>query len=132
MRANVLLIFDDDIQTRSWKDWLAAHTSFSKPLYRYEGIITMQNDGLYFTGTDKRTQTEVDIIIYRSHITGLFYGYDDVYNISEVRGLGLSWKPIRITFNETGEEQNLYAIFDYNMGNTNNEEWFSLLQNYIR
>ncbi|MGZ5242631.1 MAG: hypothetical protein ACXWEY_16040 [Bacteroidia bacterium] len=73
----------------------------------------------------------MDIFIYRKHITAVYYGYDAVYNISEVRGLGLSWKPIRITFNETGQEQNMYAVFNYNLGNTNNEEWFSLLQKYI-
>ncbi len=71
MNSHTLLIFDVDVRTRSWKEWLLAHTSFSKPLHRYEGELSLLNDKLYFEGLDKRAKEndEVEIIIFRQQIT---------------------------------------------------------------
>lgn len=131
MQAHALLIFDLDIKTRNWLDWLSSHSSLAKPLHRYHGIITMKNNSLYFDGYDVREKQEVEIVINKHHITSLYYGYDKLYNLGEVRGLGMTWKPIRITFNENGKEQNLYLITNYNLGKTDNNEWLMLLQKWL-
>ncbi len=90
MQAAALLIFDGDVRTRSWWDWLSSHTSFSKPLHRYNGVIYLRNKGLYFEEFYKRAGNAVDIIIEKHNITSVYHGYDNIYAVSQVRGLGLT------------------------------------------
>jgi len=34
---NTLMAYEEDIKSRSFWDWIKAHTSFMKPLHRYKG-----------------------------------------------------------------------------------------------
>ena len=34
--GNTLMAYEEDIKSRSFWDWIKAHTSFMKPLHRYK------------------------------------------------------------------------------------------------
>ncbi len=70
-------------------DWLKAHTSFLKPLHRYEGILTLHTDRINLSGIDKTNKSAVSFDVYKHQIEQLYLGFDDTFNIFETRSLGL-------------------------------------------
>lgn len=126
-----LWAFEEDILSRSWLDWFAAHISFGKPLHRYEGVLSVQNNSLELAGNDKRTKEEFYLEIYKHGIEQLYLGFDETFNASETRGLGLTWLPLRIVFTENEEERKLYLIINYQFGRTDNKEYFEFLKQWV-
>jgi hypothetical protein len=127
MEISALWAFEEDIQSRSWLDWLKAHTSFLQPLHRYEGHLTVYADNLHFSGIDKRTKEEVTFDIYKYQLLQLYLGFDKTFNLSETRGLGF-WLPLRITFLQEEKEEKLYLITNYNLGFSDNKNCFEFLK----
>lgn len=130
MESSVLWSFEEDILSRNWLDWLTAHTAFLKPLHRYEGLMSVLPDRLYFSGIDKHTHNEVSLIIYKYQIEQLYLGFDETFNAMETRSFGLTWLPLRITFIQDNNEKNLYIITNYNLGSTNNKDYFEFLKEW--
>lgn len=130
--GDALIAFEDDIRKRSWLDWLRAHTSFMKPLHRYEGSIKLYDDGLYFSGTDKKKANAAafDIVIRREEIFQIYHGHDKVFNLFETRGLGLIWKPLRISYTKD-KDINMYLIINYRFGRSTNAAWFQILRDWL-
>lgn len=126
-----LWTFEEDILTRSWLDWLTAHTSFLKPLHRYEGQLSILPDRLCFSGKDKRTGNDTSLDIYKYQIEELYLGFDEFYNAMETRGLGLTWVPLRLTFTQNEKEEKLYIITNYHLGWTDNKEYFEFLKDWL-
>jgi hypothetical protein len=131
METPVLWAFAEDVKTRTWADWLLAHTSFLKPLHRYEGMLTIHADRLQFVGWDKRNAKEVSLEIYKYQITQLFHGFDKVFSIMETRGLGLGGWPLRVTFMQNNSEENLYLITNFRFGWWSNKECFEFLKMWL-
>jgi hypothetical protein len=131
VKIPTLWAFEEDILSRNWLDWLTAHTSLLKPLHRYEGLMTIFPDRLNFSGVDKRTHIEVSLDIYKYQIEQLFLGFDETFNAMETRGLGLTWLPLRVTFEQDNSEKKLYMITNYNFGMTANKDCFEFLKNWI-
>lgn len=47
---NTLMAYEEDIKSRDFWDWVKAHTSFMKPLHRYEGFLDLNEGKITFTG----------------------------------------------------------------------------------
>ena len=130
MEISTLWAFEEDIQSRSWSDWLKAHTSFLKPLHRYEGILTVYTNSLNFSGMDKKAQTEISFDIEKHQITQLYLGFDPTFNILETRGLNF-WLLLRLTFLQDGKEEKLYLITNYSFGLSDNKNCFEFLKMWV-
>lgn len=130
-QTQILWAFEEDILNRSWLDWLAAHTSFGKPLHRYEGLLTIYNNSLQLKGIDKKTKKEFYVEIFKYEIEELYLGFDKTFRASETRGFGLSWLPLRILFVKNKQERKLYLIVNYQFGKTGNKEYFEFLKQWL-
>ena len=93
-------LFEEDVKTRSWLDWLTAHTSFLLSLHRYRGRLIITDDHLELQGRDKRTREEVML------------------------------QPLRLTYDVSGESRTLYLIANYRMGQCDNAALFAFLQTW--
>jgi hypothetical protein len=132
LETTALWAFEEDILTRSWGDWMEAHTSLLKPLHRYEGQMNVLTDKLTFSGIDKRTGDETFFAIEKYQIEQLYLGFDESYNAMESRGLGLIWLPLRVTFMQNGKEEKLYIITNYRFfGWADNKDYFEFLKNWL-
>jgi hypothetical protein len=129
--TTTLWAFEEDILKRSWLEWLEAHTSFLKPLHRYEGQLTILPDKLNLKGIDKRTEEEISLDIYRYQIGQLYLGFDKSYNALESRGLGLTWLPLRMTFTQNRVEKKLYLITNYKFGWSDTKDYFEYLKEWL-
>ena len=130
MQSPALIAFKEDIEQRSWNDWLKAHTSMMKPLYRYEGTVQIDPSALGFTGMDVTTNEQFELRIPKHAVEQLYHGLDDVYSAGETRSMGLFWKPIRIQYHSAGEHT-LYLIANYHMGITDNAQWYEALKEWL-
>jgi hypothetical protein len=133
MEFPALWAFEDDIKSRSWLDWLTAHTSLMKPLHRYEGLLAVYANRLNFSGIDKRSSTQDDfsLDIYKYQIEQLYHGFDEIFHQWETRGLGLTGLPLRLTFTQNEKEEKLYLITNYKAGWWNNTDCFEFLKNWV-
>ena len=129
--TTTLWAFEEDILTRSWLEWLEAHTSFLKPLHRYEGQLTILLDKLNLKGIDKRTGEDISLDIYKFQIDQLYLGFDKSYNALESRGLGLTWLPLRMTFTQKGAVEKLYLITNYKFGWADTKDYFEYLKDWL-
>ncbi|MDQ2721542.1 MAG: hypothetical protein M3Z26_17535 [Bacteroidota bacterium] len=126
-----LWTFEEDILNRSWLDWLAAHMSLGKPLHKYEGMLTLYTNTLELIGQEKRTKEDFSLEIYRQEIEQLYLGFDEAFNASETRTLGLTWLPLRLMFIKNEQERKLYLIINHSFGRTDNKEYFEFLKQWV-
>jgi hypothetical protein len=131
MELPVLWASEEDVQNRSWFDWLKAHASFMKPLHRFEGSLFLDQHKLILSGIDKRTTEDISIDIYKYQILQLYLGFDETFNIMETRDLGLSGFPIRLTYIQNQKEEKLYLIANIGYGMTSNKDCYEVLKNWI-
>lgn len=130
--SSALLSFSEDIQNRSFADWLKAHISFMFPLHAYYGHVRIEGNMLMFSGTERKTGNDFQLAIFRSEIEELYHGYDDVFTLFETRNLGFGWKPLRIKFTQNQRTFKLYLIVNYSLGRTDNAIWLEILKNWLR
>ena len=131
-KGKVLMAYKEDIKHRGFLDWLKAHTSFVKPLHRYEGNITLSDEKIVFDGKDKKTKNDCAIEINKIDVTDIYLGFDDVFKRGEERSLGISFQPLRIVFSKDEKEYILYLIIDFNrlLRATKNKEWYEELKKW--
>jgi hypothetical protein len=130
-QSPALWTFEEDILNRSWLDWLTAHLSLGKPLHRYEGTLTLYANTLELIGQDKKTKEDFSLEVYKQEIEQLYLGFDEAFNASETRSLGLTWLPLRLLFSKNEQERKLYLIINYNFGRTDNKEYFEFLKQWV-
>ncbi len=107
---NAYLIFKNDFSHRNWIDWIKSHIMFGPPPYRFQGSISFDYNGISFRGYDTHLGEVSEFNIAKSEITQLFYGYDESFSKFQTRGMGLTWAPIRISF-ESAEIIEFQALF---------------------
>jgi hypothetical protein len=131
-KGKVLMAYKEDIKHRGFLDWLKAHTSFVKPLHRYEGNITLSDEKIVFDGKDIKTKNDCAIEINKIDVTDIYLGFDDVFKRGEERSLGISFQPLRIVFSKDEKEYILYLIIDFNrlLRATKNKEWYEELKKW--
>jgi hypothetical protein len=129
-KGKVLMAYKEDIEHRGFLDWMKAHTSFVKPLHRYEGNITLSDEKIVFDGKDIKTKNDCAIEINKIDVTDIYLGFDDVFKRGEDRSLGISFQPLRIVFSKDEKEYILYLIIDFNrlLRATKNKEWYEELK----
>ena len=125
------LAFREDIRERTFLDWLEAHISMGQPLHRYKGLLKLDRDKISFYGTEKKTGNDFRLFIFRHEIMQLYHGFDDAFTALETRNLGLSWKPLRISFTREKTDFHVYLIIDYAFGRTSNEAWMETLKTWL-
>ena len=131
-KSKVLMAYKEDIEHRGFLDWIKAHTSFVKPLHRYEGNIILLDEKMMFDGKDKKTKNEYAIEINKIDVTDMYLGFDDVFKRGEERSLGMGFQPLRIVFSKDEKEYTLYLIIDFNrlLRTTKNKEWYEELEKW--
>ena len=131
-RVKVLMAYKEDIKHRGFLDWMKAHTSFVKPLHRYEGKIILSDEKIMFDGKDKKTKNDYAIEINKIDVTDIHLGFDDVFKRGEDRSLGISFQPLRIKFSKDEKEHIMYFIIDFNrlLRATKNKEWYEELKTW--
>jgi hypothetical protein len=128
MRVSALLIEKEDMQKRSFLDWLVSHTAGFLPPHRYKGMLDITDAFLKFEGIDSRTSEETELIFPKATITEVYHGYDKIYSIFQTRGLGLTWAPVRLKIEERPDISRwFYLIAGYDTLNTLNRDFYTYL-----
>eukprot|EP01116_Phalansterium_solitarium_P024455 TRINITY_DN8980_c0_g1_i1.p1 TRINITY_DN8980_c0_g1~~TRINITY_DN8980_c0_g1_i1.p1 ORF type:complete len:151 (-),score=7.24 TRINITY_DN8980_c0_g1_i1:126-578(-) len=131
--------FKTDVENRSFGDWFEAHTSFCLPLHHYEGSIQFDGRHLVLEGHHKSDATKtVRLVLGPTEVRDVFYGFDDTFRRREDRGLGLGFRPLRITYTVKGSDAPspsiIYVAVDFSraLRTTRNSEWSELLNKWIK
>jgi len=131
---NSLMAYEEDIKSRSWMDWIKAHTSGFKPLHRYEGVLELSRDELIFNGRDVKENREFQLKIPLKSIRDVHYGFDEVFKGREERAWPWN-KPLRIKYQSEGGEKTVYlfAHFHHKKGirTSDNKEVYEKLKEVI-
>lgn len=118
------MAYEEDIENRGFLDWLKAHTSFMKPLHRYEGVLELDGERMRFEGRDVKEGGDFKLEAETGNITDVSLGFDDTFRRWEAR---VPWNdPLRIKYeSEEGEKTvYLYVRFhtQYGFRTSDNEE----------
>jgi len=128
---NSLMAFEEDIKSRSWLDWIKAHTSGFKPLHRYEGVLELNEEELIFDGRDVKENERIKLKVPLRNITDVHYGFDEVFKGREERAWPWN-KPLRIKYQSEEGERTIYlfAHFHHKSGirTSDNEELYEKLK----
>ena len=115
-----------EIKSRTWSDWLAAHTSFMYPLHHAEGSITLTPTSLTLEGHHKSNAfIKLEVEITKAQLISATVGFDGVYTMGEERSLGMTYKPLIIHYRDVnGVEDVLYVGVDVSWTRfSNNQLW---------
>lgn len=111
---NTLMAYEEDIKDRSFWDWMKAHTSGFKPLHRYEGVVELNKDEIFFDGTDLKKGENFRLKIPIKNITDVYFGWDKVFTGFQPSRAGdrvYPWnKPLRIRYKSDQEERTIYLF----------------------
>ncbi len=100
-------------------------TSFMPPLHRHEGNIALTNTELIIEGI---SDDDENLTIPLNKLKQIYLGFDDVFTMSSVKGLGLFWQPLRITYyTDSIGTQTIYLIIDFNGVYTHDKDWYKTL-----
>lgn len=133
MEDKALLAHEEDIKERGLLDWLRAHTSWMKPLHRYEGELTLEEDRLIFEGEDTKEDRHYKKEIRKEDVTEVYHGFDDSFRRREDRSIGIRFKPLRVNYKENDKERTMYFVTDFSRltRGSNNKEWYEALREWI-
>jgi hypothetical protein len=132
MTIKTLVIFRDECKQRKFFDWIISHTSGFLPPHRYKGEIEITDQCIKFFGLDTQLKTESEFLIERNRIEEIYFGYDEIFNVYQTRGLGLGWAPVRIKFIEPdGQEKYAYFITGYDTWGSVNKDFYSFLMEWL-
>lgn len=132
MRNSALMAHEEDLETRGLLDWLRAHTSFLKPLHRYDGELRLEEDKLVFEGEDTRGGGEYRLELEREDLTDVRHGFDEGFRRLEERSLGLRFEPLRVRYKEDEGERAAYFVTDFSRltRSSKNDEWREALEEW--
>lgn len=130
------LIFKKDFKHRNWIDWIKSHMMLAPPPYRFKGSVLFDYKGITFQGFNTYSKESTQFTIRKKDITQLYYGYDETFSTFQARGMGLTWAPIRITFESTtffdeDDETELYMVSKFNGAFSDNQILFEELKLWL-
>ena len=127
------LIFKTDFKHRNWIDWIKSHIMLGPPPYRFKGSVLFDNKGLSFSGCDSFLKEVAVFNINKNEISQQYYGYDEAFSTFQTRGMGMSYAPIRFTFESTEfeDETYIYLIAQFNGVSSNNDYVFNQLKAWL-
>jgi len=109
---NTLLAYENDINNRNLWEWVKAHTSFMKPLHRYDGVLIISKEKIIFTGEDKKDNKVFNFEISVADITDIYYGFDEVFSRWEDRAAPWN-KPLRLKYNNGRGSNTIYLFANF-------------------
>lgn len=131
---NTLMAYKEDIESRSFWDWVKAHTSFMKPLHRYEGSLELNEEEVVFTGEDIKEKKDFNLKIHIEDITDLYLGFDNVFTGWEDRAYPWN-KPLRVRYKSKEGEKTIYFFVNshrkYGMRTSDNKEVYERLKIFL-
>lgn len=132
-REKALWIFDHQVDERGLADWLKAHTSFLKPLHRYEGEIRLKEKSIELIGKNVKTDEDYSLDISRKDVLNVDLGYDEVFRRREERSLGVVLTPLRIEYKEKERNRKIYLFINYRRFSrrSSNGGWFRELASWM-
>ena len=132
---NTLMAYEEDIKSRSFWDWIKAHTSFMKPLHRYDGVLELTEQKMKFTGRDMKEKKDFNLEVEFGNITDIHFGFDDVFTGWEDRAAPWN-KPSRVRYKSKEGEKTVYLFANfhhkYGMRNSDNKEVFEKLKSLLK
>ena len=118
--------------------WLKGHTSFMKPVHRYEGTLWWEQQSLLFSGWDKKQRQRIDFRISRDTITDVAIGFDQHFGRMLDRQLGLfGFKPLIVRYRSRGKVTGAYLFARFSHGRIgirrakDNQRWLAFLQERV-
>ncbi len=106
-----LWIYEDELKEVGFIDWLKAHTSFFKPLHRYEGVIKLNDKNIILDGKNVKTSERCFEKIKLEDIVDIYHGFDEVFRRRDERS---PWnKPVRIRYVSDDREKTVYIYADF-------------------
>ncbi|MCC7332729.1 MAG: hypothetical protein IT232_08990 [Flavobacteriales bacterium] len=130
MTVNALWIFDKDLPNLSNFNIIASRFSLAPPIHTYSGTIEIEKDRIRFSGIYINNSAPFDFSIYQRDIIEIYHGFDELYSVYLVRGLGL-WKPLKIRFQNGNHVSSIYIISNYKMGFSGNSQLFNVLKDWL-
>lgn len=133
-KADALLVFKEDIESRGFWEWVKQKASFAEPLCKYRGHIQLTDTYFEFMGHDRETNKPMLLTFSRLQIKDIFLGFDNVYTSIDDRFMGLTFQPLRIRCENGNKEFIFYIIVNFNrfVRTADNRNWFELLNNWQR
>jgi len=132
---NTLMAYEEDIKSRSFWDWIKAHTSFMKPLHRYKGVLEIDEQKTTFIGRDVKVDKDFNLEIATGDITDIHFGFDDVFTGWEDRAAPWN-KPLRVRYESKEGEKTIYLFANfhhkYGFRASDNKEVYEKLEFYMR
>ncbi len=125
---NTLLSFAEDVENRSFWDWVRAHTSFLKPLYRYEGVLDLDGGSFKFLGREKDSGEGFELKVELEDVEEVSLGFDDVFTAWEDRAAPWN-KPLKISYKDKNDDKSTVYLFvnfhhKWGMRTSDNKEVF--------
>ena len=131
---NTLMAYEEDIKSRGFWDWIKAHTSFMKPLHRYDGVLELTEQRVTFTGRDVKEKKDFKLEVEIGNITDIHFGFDDVFTGWEDRAAPWN-KPLRVGYKSKEGERTIYLFVNfhrkYGMRTSDNKEAFEELKSLL-
>jgi hypothetical protein len=132
---NTLMAYEEDIKSRSFWDWVKAHTSFMKPLHRYQGILELNEDKITFFGKDIKKDEDFKLEIAFADIADIHFGFDDVFTGWEDRAAPWN-KPLRLKCKSKEGEKTIYLFANFHhkhgMRASDNKEVYEKLKTILQ
>lgn len=129
------MAYEEDIKSRSFWDWIKAHTSFMKPLHRYDGVLELTEQNLAFTGKDVKEKKDFKLEVEIGNITDIHFGFDDVFALWEERAAPWN-KPLRVRYKSKDAEKTIYLFANfhhkYGMRTSDNKEVYEKLKSLLK
>ncbi|MBE2188223.1 MAG: hypothetical protein IAE98_02045 [Candidatus Kapabacteria bacterium] len=123
-------IFDEDLSTLSDINIIASRFSFAPPIHSYKGEIEITINAIRFSGIHINSSENFNFNIFQSEILEIYYGFDELYSVYLVRGLGI-WKPLKIKFQNGIYVSSVYIISNYKLGISSNTKLFSCIKQWL-
>jgi len=131
---NTLMAYEEDIKSRSLWDWIKAHTSFMKPLHRYDGVLELTEQKMEFTGKDVKEKKDLNLEVEIGNIIDVHFEFDKVFTGWEDRAAPWN-KPLRVRYKPKEGERTIYLFVKfhhkYGMRTSDNKEDLEKLKSLL-
>src|SRR3990172_4138572 len=115
MRTSALLGFQRDISHAPISALLKSRLPLARPLHRYVGTISLEDDCVLFEGNDTFGGDPLRLRLCYSDIEELQLGYDGTFKRIKDKFLGIGLKPLRIRGKgKEGETKTVYLFAGFN------------------
>lgn len=124
LSGHALWSFQSEVTERKIHTNLRAGVAGVLPFHSHEGNILLYRDYLALTDSE-----HLDIRL--TAIVNVFFGFDEVFQQSFGKNLGLAWQPLRVRFNQHEQVESVYLLIDTNMVGTQNQQWFQSIKELL-